>query len=59
MLFQIIRNDTWPLMISDLLFIDSFQFMSSSLSNLANNLSKESFHHAKNDFDSDALKLII
>ena len=28
--------------ISDLVFIDSFQVMSSSLSNLANNLSKES-----------------
>ena len=42
-------------MISDLVFIDSFKFMSSSLSNLANNLSKESFHHAKNDFNSDAL----
>ena len=36
-------------MISYLVFIDSFQFMSSNLSNLANNLSKESFHHAKNN----------
>ena len=46
-------------MINDLVFIDSFQFMSSSLSNLANNLSIESFHHAKNSFNSDALELII
>ena len=46
-------------MISDLVFIDSIQFMSSSLSNCANNLSKESFHHAKNGFNSDALEFII
>ena len=46
-------------MISDLVFIDSFQFMSRSFSNLSNDLSEESFHHAKNDFNSDALELII
>ena len=46
-------------MISNLVFIDSFQFMSSSLASLANNLPKERFHHAKNDFNSDALELII
>ena len=46
-------------MISDLVFIDSFQYMSCSLSELADNLSKESFHHAKNEFNSDVLDLII
>ena len=46
-------------MISDLVFIDSFQFINSSLSDLGNNLSKESFHHAKNVFNSGALELII
>ena len=46
-------------MISDLVLVDFFQSMSSSLSNLANNLSKESFHHAKNYFNSDAFELII
>ena len=46
-------------MISDLVFIDSFQFMSSSLSDLADNLSKESFHQAKNTLSSDALEFII
>ena len=37
-------------MISNLVFIDSFPFMSSKLSDLADNLSKESFRHAKNEF---------
>ena len=46
-------------MISDLVFIDSFQFMSSSLSELADNLSKESFHQVKNTLSSDALEFII
>ena len=46
-------------MISDLVFIDSFQFMNISLSDLANNLSKESFHHTKNDFNSNVLELMI
>ena len=59
---NVIPNDmerNMAFMISDLVFIDFFQFMSSSLSNLANNLSKESFHHAKNDFNPNALELII
>ena len=38
---------------------DSFQFMSSSLSDFANNLPKESFHNVENGFNSDALELII
>ena len=42
-------------MISDLVFIDSFQFMGSSLSNIAYNVPKESFHHAKNYFNSEFL----
>ena len=46
-------------MISDLVFKDSFQFISSSLSDLADNSSKESFHHAKNELNSDSLELII
>ena len=39
-------------MISDLVFIDSFQFMSSSLSNVANNLPKDGFHYIKKEFGS-------
>ena len=42
-------------MISGLVFIDSFQFMSSSLSNLANNLPKDGFTRIKNGFSSVAL----
>ena len=41
--------------ISDLVFMDSFQFMSSILCDLANYLSKESFRHATNEFNSDVL----
>ena len=44
--------------ISDLVFIDSFQFMSSSLSNLANNLPKDGFHYIKNEFGSATHDLI-
>ena len=39
-------------MINDLVFIDFFQFMSSSLSNLANNLLKDGFHFINNEFGS-------
>ena len=45
-------------MISDLVFIDSFKFMSSSLSNLANNLPKDGFHCIKNEFGSATHDLI-
>ena len=45
-------------MVDDLTFIDSFQFMNQSLSNLANNLPKDGFHHIKNEFGSNNLKLI-
>ena len=34
-------------MIDNLIFIDSFQFMNQSLSNLANNLPKDDFYHTK------------
>ena len=47
------------LMISDLVFIDSFQFMSCSLSDHADNLSNKNFHHANNELNSNALELII
>ena len=39
----------------DLFFIDAFQFVSSSLSNLATYLPKEKFTHTKNEFSADAL----
>ena len=45
-------------MVDDLTFIDSFQFMNQSLSNLANNLPKDDFYHAKKEFDSNNLKLV-
>ena len=43
MAFMIDRN---------LIFIDSFQFMNQSLSNLVNNLPKDGFYHTKNEFGS-------
>ena len=42
----------------NLIFIDSFQFMNQSLSDLANNLPKDGFYHIKNVFDSNNLELI-
>ena len=42
----------------NLIFIDSFQFMNQSLSNLANNLPKDGFYHTKNEFGSNNLELI-
>ena len=44
MAFMIDRN---------LIFIDSFQFMNQSLSDLANNLPKDGFYHTKNEFGSN------
>ena len=52
MAFMIYRN---------LIFIDSFQFMNQSLSNLANNLPKDGFYHTKkkkNEFGSNNLEFI-
>ena len=49
MAFMIDRN---------LIFIDSFQFMNQSLSNLTNNLPKAGFYHSKNEFGSNNLELI-
>ena len=49
MAFMIDRN---------LIFIDSFQFMNQSLSNLANNLPKDGFYPTKNEFGSNNLELI-
>ena len=39
-------------MISDLVFIDSFQFISSSLIDLANNFPKDGFRYIKQEFGS-------
>ena len=49
MAFMIDRN---------LIFMDSFQFMNQSLSNLANNLPKDGFYHTKNEFGSNNLDLL-
>ena len=49
MAFMINRN---------LIFIDSFQFMNQSLSNLANNLPKDGFYHTKKEFGTENLELI-
>ena len=46
------------LMIDNLIFIDSFQFMNQSLSNLANNLPKDGFYHTENEFGPNNLELI-
>ena len=45
-------------MVDDLTFIDSFQFMNQSLSNLANNLPKDGFYHTKKEFGTENLELI-
>ena len=39
----------------NLIVIGSFQFMNQSLSNLANNLPKDGFYHAKNELSSNNL----
>ena len=49
MAFMIDRN---------LIFIDSFQFMSKRLSDLANNLLKDGFYHTKKEFGTENLELI-
>ena len=49
MTFMIDRN---------LIFIDSFQFINQSLSNLADNLPKDGFYHTKYEFGSNNLVLI-
>ena len=49
MAFMIDRN---------LIFIDSFQFMSQSLSDLAYDLPKDSFYHTKKEFGTKNLELI-
>ena len=41
-----------------LIFIDSFQFINQSLSNLANNLPTDGFYHKKHEFYSNNLELI-
>ena len=41
-----------------IIFIDSFQFMNQSLSNLANNLPKDGFYPTKNEFGPNNLELI-
>ena len=42
-------------MVDDLTFIDSFQLMNQSLSNLANNLPKDGFYHTKKEFGTKNL----
>ena len=49
MAFMIDRN---------LIFIDFFQFMNQSLSNLANNLPKDGLYHTENEFGPNNLELI-
>ena len=39
-------------------FIDSFQFLSSSLDSLVKNLGKDDFQYLSQEFDSNALNLV-
>ena len=39
-------------------FIDSFQFLSSSLDSLVKNLSKDNFNYLYQEFDNNALDLV-
>ena len=41
-----------------LIFIDSFQFLSSSLESLVENLGKDDFKHLSQEFDSNVLDLV-
>ena len=41
-----------------LVFIDSFQFSSSSLDSLVKNLGKDDFKHLSQKFDSDILNIV-
>jgi hypothetical protein len=41
-----------------LVFIDSIQFMNSSLANLANYLPDKSFHYVSQEFKGDRLDLV-
>ena len=41
-----------------IIFIDSFQFMNKSLSDLADDLPKDSFYHTKKEFVTENLELI-
>ena len=41
----------------NLIFIDSFQFMNQSLSDLADDLPKENFYHTKKEFGIENLEL--
>ena len=41
-----------------LIFIDSIQFMNKSLSDLADELPKDSFYHTKTEFGIENLELI-
>ena len=41
-----------------LIFIDSFQFLSSSLDSVVNNLGKNEFKHITQEFDSNILDLV-
>ena len=42
----------------NLIFIDSFQFMKQSFSDLADDLPKDSFYHTKKEFSTENLELI-
>ena len=43
--------------VNKLIFIDSFQFLSSSLDNLVKNLNKDNFKYFSQEFDNDFLDL--
>ena len=45
-------------LIGNLIFTDSFQFMNKSLSDLADDLPKDSFYHIKKEFGTENLELI-
>ena len=43
---------------NDLAFIDSFQFLSSSLDNLVKNLGKDDFKYFRQELDCEVLHLV-
>ena len=43
---------------SKLIFIDGFQFLSSSLDSLVKNLNRDGFKHLSQEFDSNILNLV-
>ena len=52
------QKNTYIFLYKNLVFIDSMQFMNSSIDKLAKNLSDKDFKYLKEEFDSENLELL-